>query len=323
MIVYEQRCRVLLNAFPREYRAARGDEIVGVLLDTGAPDQRWPSLRTAGDLLSAGLRVRSKLTSQGRASVAVIEGMRVAALVGLLVQAAFSVAMIVHRAHDGVLFYATSNAWSTSALDLVAASWVIAFVLVVAGRSRLAVVPAVFGATAGVIIFAANFAGNFGIATEQPLQLLTALQMTLLGVVPTLALIVAAFRRPRTSGHRSLWWLAAFAGLTGALARLDSGIRITAYGRSMRYPLSGSLVLFLFWICVAGLVVMLLASMFDPRLGVAVIVVSLPIVVYQVGLLVAGERRPGWSVVLALGAFATTAVVAVTSAVSLRRLRPS
>ena len=63
-----------------------------------------------------------------------IEGVRVAALVGLLVQAAFGVAMIVHRARDGVLFYATSNARSTSALALVAASWVRARVNNVGGR---------------------------------------------------------------------------------------------------------------------------------------------------------------------------------------------
>ena len=312
---------MLLKAFPVDYRSARGDEMVGVLLDTSAPAQRWPSFRTAADLVGAGLRARSRRSSGGRASVAVIGGMRVAALVGLWVQAAFSVAMIVHRAHDGMLFYAPNNAWSAYSLDLVAATWVIAFILVVAGRSRLAIVPAVVGSTAGVVIFFASFAGSFGIAGTQPLQVLTAAQMTLLGVVPTMALVVASTRRAPVAGTRSPWWLAALVGLTAVLSLLGSGVKVTPHGRQFSYPLSGSLVLFLFWMWVAGLLVMLLASMFDPRLGVAVVVISLPIVVYQVGLLVAAERKPAWSVVLALGAFVTTAVVAVSSAVSLRRLR--
>lgn len=100
MTVYERRCRVLLKAFPEEYRSERGDEIVGVLLDSSTPGQRWPSPRTAGDLLSAGLRVRGRLGTRGRVSVAVMEGMRIAALIGLLIQAAFSMAMVTHYARD-------------------------------------------------------------------------------------------------------------------------------------------------------------------------------------------------------------------------------
>jgi hypothetical protein len=319
MTTYEQRCRVLLKAFPEEYRTERGDEIVAVLLDTGRPEQRWPTLRTATDLVAAALRVRARLTSQGRTSVAVIDGLRLAALIGLCVQAAFAVAMIAHRAHDGRLFYAPNNAWSTGSLDVLAAAWVLAFVLVVAGRTRLATVPAVLASAWSVMLFFANFGGTFKDAL--PSNILLAAQMTLLGVVPTVALVVASTRRPRTSGRRSVLWLFALAALTALFSILNTGLAISANGGSMSHPTSASLVSFLLWVCLAALLAMLVASMFDPHLGVAMIVVSVPVIVYRVGLLVAVHSKPTGAVVVAIIAFATTAAVAVSSAISLRHLQ--
>jgi hypothetical protein len=321
MTIYEQRCRALLRVFPEQYRSERGDEIVGVLLDTGTPEQRWPSLRTVADLVAAGLRVRARLTSDGRASTAVVDGMRLAALVGLCVQAAFAVAMVAHRAHDRMLFYATSNAWSTGALDVLAVAWVVAFVLVVGGRPRLALVPALLASAWSVILVVSNMVAEGKLDGGAPSRVLLGVEVALLGLIPTIALVVASTRRSRTSGRRSVLWLVACAGLTGLFSILHTGIG-TSYngGRQLSWPSSGSLVAFLSWICLAALLAMLLASVFDPRLGVAVIVVSLPVIVYQVGLLVTVQSKPAWPVVVAVGAFATTAAVAVSSTISLRHL---
>lgn len=316
MTSYERRCRLLLKAFPADYRSERADEIVGVLLDTSRPGQRWPSLRTVADLVSAGIRVRGKLATQGRASVAVIEGMRMAALVGLCVQAAFSVAMVAHYARDGVLFYLVDSGWSTAAHGRLAALWVVAFVLVVAGRPRLAIIPSVMGSAGSLILFIGNFrGGNFGLAASP--VILIAVQMTLLGLVPTLALMVACTRAPRTGNRRSLLWLAALPALTAMFSFLDTG----ASSRGLSFPPSGNLVSVLFWVWVAALVVTALASTFDPRLGVATIVVSLPVAVYELGMLVSFGPIPRWPAVLVIPALATTALVAVNSALSLRRLR--
>jgi len=321
--IYEQRCRLLLNAFPAEYRTQRGDEIVGVLLDTAGPTQQWPTLRTAADLVAAGLRVRAKLTSHGAASTAMIEGLRLAALAGLCVQAAFAVAMIAHRAHDGMLFYATNNAWSTGALDVLAAVWVGAFVLVVAGRPRIATIPALLATVWSVILVVSNFGGRGNLAGVGPSRILLGVEITLLGLLPTVALVVSSLRRPRRAGRRSVLWLVALAALTGLFSVLGTGIGTAGNGgRQLSWPSSGGLVSFLSWLCLAALLAMLLASLFDPRLGVAVIVVSLPVIIYQFGLLVTLESKPAWPVVVAIGAFATTAAVAVSSAISLKRLRP-
>ncbi|MFI6783755.1 GlsB/YeaQ/YmgE family stress response membrane protein [Micromonospora sp. NPDC050276] len=54
----ESRYRRLLRAYPGDYQAERGDEIVGTYLDTIRPGRRWPSPHDALDLLGAGLRER-------------------------------------------------------------------------------------------------------------------------------------------------------------------------------------------------------------------------------------------------------------------------
>ncbi|MFE0528405.1 GlsB/YeaQ/YmgE family stress response membrane protein [Micromonospora parva] len=54
----ESRYRRLLWAYPGDYQAERGDEIVGTYLDTVEPGRRWPSPHDAVDLLGAGIRER-------------------------------------------------------------------------------------------------------------------------------------------------------------------------------------------------------------------------------------------------------------------------
>ncbi len=320
MTVYERRCRVLLKAFPEEYRSERGDEIVGVHLDSSTPGQRWPSPRTTGDLIRAGLCVRGRLGTRGRPSVALIEGMRMAALVGLLVQSAFSMAMVTHYARDGLLFYLTNNAWSRAAHGVVAATWLAGFVLVVAGRLRLALVPAVLASASGVVLLVSNLAGGT-LAVGPPYDILIGVEMTLLGVVPTLALALASMRSARTP-TRSMLWLVALALLTAVFSTLHTGVVASSGGgRQLLFPPSGSLMSFFFWLWVSALIGAALVSAFDPRVGIAILVVSLPLVFYQFGFLVAVETALSWKVVHVLPVVGIAALVAASSVVSLWRLR--
>jgi hypothetical protein len=52
----ERRYRRLLRAYPADYRAERGDEIVGTYLDTVGAERRWPHARDVADLLAGGFR---------------------------------------------------------------------------------------------------------------------------------------------------------------------------------------------------------------------------------------------------------------------------
>ncbi|WP_162907883.1 hypothetical protein [Allorhizocola rhizosphaerae] len=54
----ERRYRRLLLCYPRSYRRARADEIVGTLLDLAPPGRTRPTVREAVNLLRQGLRAR-------------------------------------------------------------------------------------------------------------------------------------------------------------------------------------------------------------------------------------------------------------------------
>jgi hypothetical protein len=56
----ERRYRRLLLAYPPDYRAAHGEEIIGTLLEAASPTQRSPSGREATGLLLGGLRTRAR-----------------------------------------------------------------------------------------------------------------------------------------------------------------------------------------------------------------------------------------------------------------------
>jgi hypothetical protein len=54
----ERRARWLLRAYPAAYRADRGEEIIGTLLEAVPPGRDWPPSREAVALIAAGLRAR-------------------------------------------------------------------------------------------------------------------------------------------------------------------------------------------------------------------------------------------------------------------------
>jgi hypothetical protein len=60
----EARTRLLLRAYPPAYRADRGEEIIGTLLEASAPGRSWPAPREARSLVAAGLRVRAAANRQ-------------------------------------------------------------------------------------------------------------------------------------------------------------------------------------------------------------------------------------------------------------------
>jgi len=55
----EGRARLVLRAYPPGYRAERGEEIIGTLLEASPPGRRWPAAREARSLVAAGLRARA------------------------------------------------------------------------------------------------------------------------------------------------------------------------------------------------------------------------------------------------------------------------
>lgn len=60
----EARARRLLRAYPPDYRADRGEEILGTLLDASQPGRSWPAPRDAWSMVTGGLRVRAAPSRQ-------------------------------------------------------------------------------------------------------------------------------------------------------------------------------------------------------------------------------------------------------------------
>ncbi|GAA3096631.1 hypothetical protein [Streptosporangium carneum] len=67
MTPLERRYRWLLFAYPPGYRAAHGQELLGVLLDCAAPGRTTPEVREAVGLVTGGLRERVRQAARGDA----------------------------------------------------------------------------------------------------------------------------------------------------------------------------------------------------------------------------------------------------------------
>jgi len=53
-----RRTRLLLRSYPKAYRAHRGEEILGTLLETTRPGRGWPPAREVASVIGGGLRAR-------------------------------------------------------------------------------------------------------------------------------------------------------------------------------------------------------------------------------------------------------------------------
>ncbi|MES9536117.1 MULTISPECIES: hypothetical protein [unclassified Actinomadura] len=58
---YENRCRLLLRAYPRHYREIRGAELLGTLLDAAEPGRSTPTLRESWAVIRGGLATRHRV----------------------------------------------------------------------------------------------------------------------------------------------------------------------------------------------------------------------------------------------------------------------
>ncbi|GIG61060.1 hypothetical protein Lfu02_54320 [Longispora fulva] len=92
----ERRYRALLRAYPEEFRAERGEELVATLLDGARPGQTRPTLADVSDMLGSGLRRRLGLDRHAGAEV----GLRRVAPVAVVLLAVVST-VVLYRASPG------------------------------------------------------------------------------------------------------------------------------------------------------------------------------------------------------------------------------
>src|SRR4051812_45620380 len=57
-MTYEDRCRLLLRAYPPRYRRGREEELLATMLDCAEPGRAAPTLRESADVIRGGLITR-------------------------------------------------------------------------------------------------------------------------------------------------------------------------------------------------------------------------------------------------------------------------
>jgi hypothetical protein len=126
MTALERRYRWLLRAYPSSYRAKRGDEMLGTLMEASAPDRRRPSLRDTRALIIGGLRVRGgqdqRLTTAAGLRLAALLGAALA-LLGLAASYLSDVILSWTHVYPETAGDGREAAFGLLALTAVAAAW--------------------------------------------------------------------------------------------------------------------------------------------------------------------------------------------------------
>jgi hypothetical protein len=176
----ERRYRRLLAAYPPPHRQVHGEEMVGVLLASAGPRQRWPRLADAADLIAGATRIRFRAL-RGRAGdpawrdalalVSVIapmlllaDGLATADLVGVAIRSATG-------SPENPFWLAYPWNWS------ITFGPAIVMVFALAGWRRSVAVTALattVGATVPLILSSASYLASPGMALRVYLGLLTA-----------------------------------------------------------------------------------------------------------------------------------------------------
>ncbi|MGW3787831.1 hypothetical protein ACWD5Z_24850 [Micromonospora chokoriensis] len=131
----ERRYLRLLGAYPADYRRARGAEIVGTYLDLAAPDQRWPTLADAADLVRGGLRQRLRAAGV----TGLIPGVRLAALLAVVTASALAGVWGTAELHPPPAEWGVPHVGPFVSLGVVTwAAWLLAAVVIAVAPSRVA-----------------------------------------------------------------------------------------------------------------------------------------------------------------------------------------
>jgi hypothetical protein len=158
MNALERRYRRLLRAYPAGYRQARGEEILGTLLEVAPPGRSWPLPREARAVIMNGLRARARHNRR----LGLAADLRLCALLGLALALGTNAALlsgnvIAHGIRSSYFRWPSpSTYWydGLAGLAIVAAVTMIWF-----ARRRVSVAAVAAAATVAALPFAAALAG--------------------------------------------------------------------------------------------------------------------------------------------------------------------
>ena len=211
----ERRCRLLLIAYPAEYRRERGEEIIGTLLETTLRGRGWPHARDARALIIGGLRARA--AANRRLSTAA--DIRLAVLLGAAIWLYVLAAAFLWE-------FATSSAIFDTAHDTAASGWrellaglLIAAAATCAWRGRRRLLFAWAPAAAAAVIWLLIHQPAYESSTLSVTTLTAGAAGSLLLCLAALMLLARQAERP----PRSWLWLIGLIVATETLPGLMSG----------------------------------------------------------------------------------------------------
>ena len=147
--VLEKRYRMLLRAYPADYRCERADELIDTLIGDEPTNRRWPSPREAVSLVRGGLRVYGGGTAARPTAVLFWQGIHLGALAVLALGVLIGLDDIVEAFQFGGLSDPLTVLRNQGIHEIVL---IAALVALVAGRARTAAVLAVTAAVVPTVI---------------------------------------------------------------------------------------------------------------------------------------------------------------------------
>ncbi|HXB50315.1 MAG TPA: hypothetical protein VNW50_21355 [Streptosporangiaceae bacterium] len=149
----ERRCRLLLRFYPVAYRAERGEEIIGTLLEATPEGRNWPLRRDIRGIAIGGLRARAVLNRRNTTAA----NLRVAVLVGIAALLAYDVAgylgdLVFAAEHGGIDFRRTHPVPFGWPLVVVATLLAVTLVLAWLSRRRVIVLAGALPAAAALAV---------------------------------------------------------------------------------------------------------------------------------------------------------------------------
>ena len=148
--ILESRYRRLLTLLPNSYREQRAEEILGMLLDGAAEEQRWPRAAEVASLAALAVRLRTGAAGGSLRAAAFGEVLQRFALAGLMIQTLYFASILgeVVAASQNGMFPGWSDLGLLSILQVGCATVLPAAALVclVRGRNRTGRILAVLSA---------------------------------------------------------------------------------------------------------------------------------------------------------------------------------
>jgi len=147
--VLEKRYRMLLRAYPADYRRERADELIDTLIGDETTTRRWPSAREAASLVRGGLRVYGGGAAPRPTAVLFWQGIHLGALAVLALGALIGLDDIVEAFQFGGLSDPLTVLRNQGIHEIVL---IAALVALIAGRARTAAALAVTAAVVPTVI---------------------------------------------------------------------------------------------------------------------------------------------------------------------------